>query len=282
MTKDLDTIQRFIFENADIRGQIVRLDSSLQTIINQHNYPTHISNLLGETLLAATLLASIIKFKGDLTVQYRGDGAVKMLVAKCSHDFHIRGLVQFDATASSETIKHEIGRGYLVVTIQQYDQVKPYQSIIPVNQLNIAHALEKYFAQSEQISTRLVFAVKNQRAAGMLLQLLPEKKSIHDREEFWQHAVKIGETITAEELLDLDNEIILHRLYHSDVVRLFEPQLIIFRCNCTQQKMEDAVKMLGYQDAMALIKEKQKIIVNCEYCNTEFAFDKVDVEAMFL
>lgn len=279
---NLDSIQRFIFENADIRGQIVRIDASFQAIIEKHQYSEQISRLLGETLIATALLTSIIKFKGELTLQFRSEGAVSMLVSKCSHDYKLRGLVQYDPTASDESIAHEIGRGNLVVTIQPYDKVSPYQSIIPVNQLSIAKCLEKYFAQSEQLSTRLVFASSPTRAAGMLLQLMPESsKASSNREEFWEHAVKIGETITPEELLELDNQDILYRLYHGEDIRLFDAEPVVFECNCSQQKMQEAVKTLGHQDALDLLKQKQQIVVTCEYCNEEYTFDKVDIEALF-
>lgn len=278
--KDSDTLQRFVFEHADIRGEIVHLSASYQAIMKQHLYPPIIQELLGEALLAVTLLTASIKFKGQLTLQFYGEEPITLLVAKSDHEFHIRGLAQFDEEALSSELDRAFREGKLIVTIEPDDKVAPYQSIIPLNGQSITNALEFYFAQSEQIPTRLWLATGQGVAAGMLLQLLPGKPS-EERERFWEHAVKIGETITNVELQQLNNETILHRLYHEEDLRLFDPTPVIFRCQCTLDRMQQAVRLLGEVDAMDMVRHNKEILVTCEYCNREFSFDAVDVASIF-
>ena len=278
---DTDTLQRFVFEHADIRGEIVHLSASYQAIMQQHQYPPIIQRLLGEALLAVALLSASIKFKGQLTLQFSGDAPIKLLVAKCDDEMHIRGLAQFDENALPADLEYAFYNGRLVVTIEQDDKVMPYQSIIPLNGRSITSGLELYFAQSEQIPTRIWLTTDHGVAAGMLLQLLPGLDS-EERERFWEHAVKIGETITDIELKQLDNLTILHRLYHEEDLRLFDPSPVIFRCHCSRDKMLQAVRLLGETEANDILKHNKEIVVNCEYCNREYAFDKVDIATLFV
>jgi len=279
-----DCIQRFIFEHADIRGEIVRLNKSFETITKQHDYPKVIHQLLGEALTTSLLLTATIKFSGTLTLQFQTDSEkpVKLLVARCDQDFNIRGLAQFNKALlkDKKTSAELLGDGQLVVTISQNNSVQPYQSIIALHHQGIAQSLENYFAQSEQLATRIWLASSEQSCAGILLQLLPEKTT-RERELFWEHAVRIGETITSEELLTLSNETILHRLYHDQDIRLFDTQPLQFKCHCSKARMENAIQTLGEQEAKLMLTEKQYITVTCEFCNSYFNFDKVDVATIF-
>ncbi|MGE3919562.1 MAG: Hsp33 family molecular chaperone HslO [Gammaproteobacteria bacterium] len=279
-----DCLQRFIFEHSDVRGEILRLNKSFKTITEQHYYPTLIRQLLGEALTTSILLTATIKFSGNLTLQFQtnNDRPVKLLVARCDQNFNIRGLVQFNESLLKDikTSTALLGEGQLVVTISPDNSVQPYQSIIPLHDQGIAQSLENYFAQSEQLATRIWLASSENSCAGILLQLLPEKAS-REREFFWEHAVRIGETITPEELLTLPSETILHRLYHDQDIRLFDTQPIQFKCHCSKKGMENAIRTLGEQEAMLLIDEKQCITVTCEFCNSYYNFDKVDVANIF-
>ncbi len=275
-----DSLQRFIFDHTDIRGEIVRLDKSFQTIMQQHHYPETIFNILGQTLAASVLMSAALKFKGQFTVQFQSGTAIKLLVAKCTQDFFIRGLAQYDE-ALLGTEKTLFTGGQLVVTVEPDDAVKPYQSIIPLTAEHISDNLENYFGQSVQIPTKLWLAVNSERAVGMLLQLLPSQtQTIEERETFWQHAVKLGETITDTELLTLDNETILHRLYHAENVRIFTADPISFRCNCSKKRMDNVIKMLGKKETDEIFETKQVIDITCEYCNSVYTYDRIDVAAL--
>lgn len=279
-----DCIQRFIFEHADIRGEIVRLNKSFTSITEQHDYPVIIQQLLGEALTTSILLTATIKFSGNLTLQFQSDSTtpVKLLVARCDQSFNIRGLAQFDIDLlkDQKNSAELLGDGQLVVTISPDNTVQPYQSIIPLHKEGITASLENYFAQSEQLATRIWLASSEHACAGILLQLLPEKTS-HEREMFWEHAVRISETITSEELLTLNNETILHRLYHDQDIRIFDSQSVQFKCHCNKERMLQAIQTLGEQEAMQMLAEKAFITVTCEFCSNHYNFDKVDVATIF-
>lgn len=280
-----DALQRFVFENTDIRGEIVRLDQSFQTIMQQHHYPDMIFKVLAETLMAAVLMSAGLKFEGQFTVQFQGKSAIKLLVAKSSknkhsEDFQIRGLAQYDETLLAQQGKLLVG-GELVVTVEPDNAVKPYQSIIPLNSESVAVNLENYFSQSVQIPTKIWLAVNQQCAVGMLLQLLPRQtQTMEDREIFWEHAVKLGETITDEELLTLENQQILRRLYHAEDVRLFTAEPVKFRCHCSKKRMDNVIKMLGKKETDEIFATKPVIDITCEYCNSVYSYDRIDVAAI--
>lgn len=276
-----DTMQRFIFEEADIRGQIVRLNNSFTEILEQHKYPDMVHHLLGEGLVATVLLSALIKYSGQLTLQFQSDGVIKLLLVKCNNHFDIRGLVQYDheKIAGITEVNQLLGTGKLVVTIEQ-PKAMNYQSIIPIENNSLSSSLESYFGQSEQLATRIWMAVDKHAAVGMLLQLLPEK-TVKDREDFWRYAVQMGETVTDKELLQWDNQTLLTRLYHEDDIRIFETEAVKFKCTCNAKRIENAIKMLGKKEATDILTEKQRIVVTCEFCNKEFTFDRVDVERIF-
>lgn len=278
--KSVDCLQRFMFENADIRGEIVHLDESYRNIIAQHHYPPEISKLLGEALVAVVLLGASIKFRGQITLQFQSDGPVKVLVVKCNDQMHIRGLVQMKHDAFVRSSNQLLGDGKLVVTVEYDSKVKPYQSIIPIFNDSIADSLECYFAQSEQLPTRMWLAVGEEQAAGMLLQLLP-RQTTAARENFWQHATKLGETVTADELLKLESDLLLHRLFHEETIRLYDAQPVQFKCSCNIQRMRNAIHLLGEEEAMDILRSKPQIVVTCEYCNYSYNFDQTAVADIF-
>lgn len=275
-----DFCQRFLFERHDIRGELVHLASSFQTIVAQHQYPSVIRQLLGESLVAVVLLAETIKFNGQITVQFQSDGPVSLLVAKCTHDGFIRGLVQWDDKITPIDVMTALGDGQLVVTIEYDQKTQPYQSIIPIHRQTVTQALEAYFNQSEQLPTRLYIHVTEQAALGMLLQAMPASLQ-SDNLEPWHEVTMLADTITQDELATLDSQTILHRLFHEHDVRLFDPKAIAFRCTCSQDRMREAIRMLGQAEAMAVIEEKQVIDVTCEYCNQSYAFSRMDIETLF-
>ncbi len=276
-----DELQRFLFENQHMRGEFVRLDTSLRHATEQHNYPKVIYNLLGETLLAAVLLSATIKFEGMLTIQLQSENEINLLVAKCSHDFKVRGLIQWDKTLNENLLPETLGPGQLIITIQPDSNAQAYQGIVAIrNQQSITEAIEEYFAQSEQLPTKLWLEVGDGHAAGMLLQTLPGPNS-QDREYFWEHATILGSTLTRQELLDLDNQTILQRLYPEESIRLFNADDVQFSCQCTIPRMENAIRIMGKAEALDILTTKQHLTVHCEYCNREYAFDRDAITNIF-
>lgn len=280
-----DIIQRFLFDNANVRGEVVRLTDSYQTIVSQHSYPESIKHLLGQILAVVSLLSATIKFKGRLTVQFQGKDPLKLLLAQCNNDFQLRALAQWQGNLSEEEVLTALKSGTLAIIINPDSSVNRYQGIVAWQGDSLTQSIEGYFQNSEQLPTRIWLAVNETTAAGLLLQRLPDEGSRKTKpvigDNDWEHIVHLSETITADELLHLNNQTILHRLYSQEEVRVFEPVPIIFKCTCSLARSENAILMLGKEEAEQELKDKQKIVVTCEFCNKEYTFDRVDVANIF-
>ena len=276
-----DNLQRFIFENASVRGEIVRLEDSYQEIMKRHTYPPVIYHMLGEALVAVALLTSIIKFKRRVTLQFRGNGKLKLLFAQCNHLFQLRGLAQWDGDFKEEDMAASIDQGILAIMMDpDIINGKRYQGIVAWQGQSLAQSIEGYFRDSEQLPTRLWIAVNKTHAAGLLLQILPKECPELYRNE-WEHLIHLTDTLTQKELLTWNNQTLLHRLYSEEDMRLFQSVPVKFQCTCSRERGENALLLLGYHETQQEIKEKQKIVVTCEFCNKEFNFDRVDIETIF-
>lgn len=278
---DNDLLQRFLFENAPVRGEIVHLNNSFQQVIEQHTYPPLIQQLLGEALAVVTLLSALIKGNGRLTLQFRGAGKLKLLLAQCDHLFNIRGIVQHEGELSPDELLEVQQQGVLAIMIDSDTKnASQYQGIVAWQGESLAQAIEGYFMQSEQLPTRLWLAVNETSAAGLLLQVLPQEKSEVFNNQ-WEHLTILTNTIKPAELVELGNAHILHRLYSQEEVRLFEGTPVTFRCTCSVKRCENAILVLGQEEAQQELEGKQTITVTCEFCNKEYHFDRVDVAAIF-
>ncbi len=279
---DKDILQRFLFENAQVRGEIVHLETSFQTIINQHNYPPILQKILGEMLVVVNLLCASIKFNGRVTVQFQGKGKLKLLLAQSTHELNMRGLAQWQGELSATELQAELKAGLLAITMDPQDSThNRYQGMVAWHGDSLAHSIEGYFIQSEQIPTRLWLAVDEQRAAGFLIQALPHDGMKDDESADWEHISLLTDTLTAHELLNLDHKTLLRRLYVEEDVRIFAPTPVSFRCTCSTQRSENALRMLGREEVDEELNQKQQVVVTCEFCNNEFVFDRVDIERIF-
>lgn len=281
-SKDRDTLHRFLFEEMPVRGEIAHLDSSWRAALEQIDYPPVIRDLLGEAMAAAVLLASSLKFEGGLTLQLQGGRPLTLLVVQCTSSLNLRGIAHWEGEEEglpAGSLRQLIGdEARMAVTIEQKDRAERYQGIVPLEGETLAECFESYFYRSEQLPTRIFLAANSGCAAGMLLQVLPGSESAQDD---WQHVTTLGETISANELLELDAPNILHRLYHEDDVRLFEGSPVSFRCSCTRERIADMLKSLGSEEVHGIIEEQGAVEVGCEFCGREYVFDKVDVEEVF-
>ena len=276
-----DSIQRFIFKNRAVRGCLVHLNESYQTITLQHHYPAVLSKLLGETLLGVILIASHFKQTGQTTLQFQGNGALKLLSARITADNAIRGLVRADPhLISMKNLTEALQNGQLTLSDEGRVAGQNYQSIIPVEEPSIAAALEHYFVRSEQVPTRFFLASTDKRAAGLLLQIMPSKDVTTAREDF-QHVCVLAETLKDSELLTLDFEEILKRLYHEEDLELFPASALHFGCNCSHQKMEQVVRSLGQKEAESILAEHAFIEVTCEFCNQIHQFGQADLAKIY-
>lgn len=277
-----DTAQRFIFENTDIRGELVTLQQSYQDIVEQHYYPEPIARLLGEFLAASVLLSSTVKFEGRLVLQARSTGDIPLLMVECSHEKIVRGLVRFSDDVISEDFDKQFSKGTLVITIEPLKGEK-YQGLVSMDANSLSGCLEAYFMQSEQLATRLLLQADGKTASGLLLQQLPMQVEIDEdeREQQWQHVLQLAQTLTAEEQLSLSHNDVLYRLYHQDHVRLFEEQPVTHRCSCSRERTEQALITVGLKELDTILQEDGEVTMNCEFCNHTYRFAADDIHGLF-
>ncbi len=274
-----DQFQRFIFEHSQVRGAWVQLGDSFREIINQAPYPESVRQLLGESLVASVLMSSTLKFKGTLSLQAAGEGALRTLMAECSHDRKIRGLARFDEQAiSGETLHELLGQSRMAITITP-DQGQRYQGVVPREADNLAGCLEEYFELSEQIATSLFLFADGNTAAGLLLQRLPGHTDEDD--DLWNRVNHLARTVEAEELLTLDSETLLHRLFHEETVRLFEPEPVEFRCSCSRERTLAALESIGKEECYSIIEEQGSINMDCQFCHANYRFNRNDIDHLF-
>jgi molecular chaperone Hsp33 len=281
-----DFTQRFLFDDSDIRGELVSLNNSYSHVLAKHTYPQPVAQLLGELLAAASLLIGTLKFDGLLILQTRSSGAVPMLMVECSSDGDVRGIARYDAEQISDTasMRELMPDGVMAMTIDP-KLGQRYQGIVDLDGETLADCLTAYFQTSEQLPTRFWLCADGLRARGFLLQQLPADRITDpdEREASWQHAMALADTLTVEELLSLDNETLLHRLYHEEALRLFEPRTIQFRCSCSRERSGRALISLGQADAEALVREHGgSVEIDCQFCNQRYLFDGADVLQLFI
>lgn len=280
LMKEADTLQRFIFEHANIRGEIVHIEKTYQDNMKQRHYPPMVKNLLGEALVSCLLLASSIKFEGSLNLQFQGDTRLPLILVQCDQDLNIRAFAQFTEHLEVIDYANAFLQGQMVLTIIQDKQTQTYQSMVPIQSTSMSENLMTYFAQSEQISTRVWLAVNEDMAAGMLLQLMPGQDTVQ-REQFWEYAVQLGQTVSEEELLTLDNATLIYRLYNETDIRIFESRPTRFQCRCTPEKMKQVITILGEAEAKELLQEQEVITISCDFCNQKYTFDSIDITMLF-
>lgn len=273
-----DVSQKFMIDTAHARGVIVHLTQSYQTILEKHDYPALIQQYIGEILLAAVLLLETIKLDGRMIIQFQSEQALKLLVAQINSEGQLRALAQWDRNADDAELQKAFSKGQLVITIFQKGRDEPMQSIVPLQGNTMTDALEFYFSQSEQLPTYFSFAVKSNMASGMLLQKMPENS---DENSHWKVIAEKFKTIDARELLYDNNISFLQHYFSEEDVRVFDVKKLQFHCGCSVEKMANAIYLMGEAEANLILKEKAEIVVNCDYCNAHFAFDREKVADIF-
>ena len=273
-----DTLRRFMLENAHVRGEWLHLDNTWQEMLSRADYPAFVKTVLGEALTAAVLLAATIKHDGSLTLQIRGDGPIHLLVIQATAEGTVRGLAQWSRDAEGLTLPALFGDAQLAITLESRTSNERYQSLIPLEGDTLSAALEAYFERSEQLPTRLWLMSDDTAAAGILLQRLPQDEV---NPEDWQRTSALLDTLTREELVHLEPEEVLYRLFHEEDVRLFEAKDISFHCGCSRERVETMLRSLGQAEADTILEEQGKIEIICEFCNANYTLDAVDTSLLF-
>lgn len=275
-----DSLQRFMFEHAAVRGSIVHLDSTWQAVLERREYPPLLRNMLGELMAAAALLAASLKFTGSIILQMQGEGPVKLLVVECMSDLTMRAMAHWEGEIVGASLDELVGAGRFVITIDPRDGGKTYQGIVAISGQSVADALEDYMSRSEQLETRMWLGADGNQAAGMLLQKMPGRDADPDPDA-WQRAVHFASTLKRKELLGLPAQQIIHRLYHEEDIRLFDPQAVNFYCPCSRERVAGMLRLLGHEEVQSMLSEQDAIEVACEFCNKHYMFDRVDAEQAF-
>lgn len=271
-----DHLQRLLLEQANVRCVVAHLDTVYSEVLQRGRYPDLLARLLGESLVVAALCSSGVKFEGRVSLQLRASGAVKLLMADCTDDGGLRGLARFDADALLAVREFsEIAQGgVLTMTVEPSGKGRMWQGIVPLEGNSMAEAIAGYFDQSEQLPTRVVLAVNESRAAGVLLQRLPGNA---DDDDGWNRVCRLIETVGDRELLETDSETLLHRLFHEETRRLFPARPLQFYCPCSRERVAQVLRGLGAEELDDIVESEGRVDVSCEFCNQSYSFDPLDV-----
>jgi molecular chaperone Hsp33 len=285
-----DQVRRFIFEGQPVRGHWAHLDSAWRELRAHRQYPPLVDELLGHAVAACTLLAATLKFRGTLTFQLQGDGIVNLLVAQCTDDNRMRAVARYDAQSLAAVATHsppgELFRqltgstGRVTVTVEAEEKSARYQGVVPLAGDSLAQSLEAYFASSEQLPTRVVLAADAERAAGMLVQKLPEPAAGSTRDA-WQEAQWGMQRLTPRMLLGGSLETDLAALFPGHDVRVFTGAPVEFECRCNPARVAGVLRALGSEEIREVLREQGSVTVTCEFCQRPYSFDSLDIEALF-
>lgn len=278
--KQSDSLQRFMFEHAAARGEIIHLDATWKAVLDRRDYPPALRTVLGELMAAAALLSATLKFSGSLIMQIQGGGPVRLLVVECGADLTMRAMAHWDGDlAEGAALPELVGEGRFVITIDPKKGRQTYQGIVDLEGGSVAAVLENYMQRSEQLDTRIWLAADSHGAAGMLLQKMPDGPEADT--DAWNRAALLGATVKPRELLDLPAREIIHRLFHEEDIRLFDSSPVHFGCTCSRERVANTLRMLGHDEVRSLLDEVGYIEADCEFCNHHYVFDAVDAEQIF-
>ncbi|TKB46672.1 Hsp33 family molecular chaperone HslO [Thalassotalea mangrovi] len=281
MNENFDVLNRYLFEQLHVRGEVVQLKQSFDDIIGSHDYPVEVTQLLGELLAATCLLTATLKFEGEISVQLQGDGPVAFAVINGNHKQQMRGVAQVNGPILRKSLTDLVGKATMVITIMP-KQGEKYQGIVALEGETLSECLEHYFATSEQLATRIWLSVDAEKrlAAGMLLQVLPDSDDKEQQLSDFEHISHLTATVKDEELFNLDAEQLLHRLYHQEKVRVFEPQAVSFQCSCSEDKCLAAITSLSRQEIEDHIEEYMSFDMTCDYCQKTYHFDRQKLQPL--
>ena len=313
----MSELHKFMFEGLPVRGMLVRLTDAWQEILRRRQeaggYPAAVTELLGEMAAAATLMQANIKFNGALVMQVQGDGPVKLMVAEVQPDLGLRATATVQGEVADDApLSHMVnvlGQGRCAITLDPKDRLpgqQPYQGVVPLygdrgeKLEKLSEVIEHYMLQSEQLDTRLVLAANDRMAAGLLIQRLPlqgeanlagsgvarrDEDQIGQNEDYNRIAM-LAASLKREELLELDAETILRRLFWEEDVRRFDPLTGVdgprFTCTCSRERVAGMLRSLGQDEVASILAEQGQVEVGCDFCGAHYRFDPVDAAQVFL
>ena len=301
-----DTILPFQLDNADVRGRVVRLDSVLQEVLRQHNYPTPVEALVAEAVLLTAMIGQTVKNRWKLSLQIRGDGPVRLIATdyyapkKKGDPAQVRAYASYDADQldMDATPYSLMGKGMFALLIDQGDGKQPYSGITPLAGASLASCAETYFAQSEQLPTRFVLAMAQDgdawRGGAVMLQHMPKASpfakgdaageggllsavDLLDGDDFenWNRATILLESVTPDELIgpEVSPDELLVRLFHEETPRIFDAQSVRFGCTCGPEKVKEAMSIYSAKDIGHMTTDEGTVTADCQFCGSHYVFD---------
>ncbi|MCK6263323.1 Hsp33 family molecular chaperone HslO [Vibrio sp. ZSDE26] len=278
-----NVLNRYLFEDLSVRGELVQVDEAYQQIISSKEYPLAVQKLLGELLVSTTLLTATLKFEGSITMQLQGDGPVSLVVINGDNEQRIRGVARHKGEIDDNASLHDlIGKGHLVITIEP-KKGERYQGVVGLEGDNLAEVLESYFERSEQLKTRLWIRTGEfegkPHAAGMLLQVMPDGTGSADD---FEHLEQLTDTVKNEELFSLEANELLYRLYNQEKVQIFTPQPVVFHCGCSRERSGAAIITVSQEELADIIATEGAVSLHCDYCGTNYSFNEEQVKELFV
>lgn len=294
-----DTLQKFIFDNAAVRGEFVDISATWREVLSRHDYPPAVQRVLGEMVAAAALLTANLKFNGSIIMQIHGDGPVRLLVVECDSELRLRATAKLNPDlpvaddAGLTALLNQHGKGRFIITLDPADKLpgqQPYQGIVPLDGDDVATVIEHYMLRSEQLDTKLWLAADDTVARGLLLQKLPyhggKAQAVpltqDEALETWNRAVLLGSTLKQQELLDTTIDVLMQRLFWEETIRVFDPVHPAFHCSCTREKVGNMLKMLGREEIDGVLEELGTVAINCDFCGQHYEYDPVDCAQLFV
>jgi molecular chaperone Hsp33 len=294
-----DLVQPFRIDPFALRGRLVRLGPAIDRILSQHAYPEPVAAMLGEAITLAVVLAGALKYDGIFTLQTKGDGPIRLMVADVSTSGALRGYAQYNAvkldaaltdpTVAVLSVPHLLGSGYIAFTVDQGEDTDRYQGIVELAGATLAECAQHYFRQSEQIQAGIKLSVGRAgargtwRAGGLMLQRVPPEGGYgviaDDVEDGWRRTMVLMSSATAEELVDpaLAPHRLLFRLFHEDGVRVYDTHPLEARCRCSRERIEGVLRLFSSNELEDMRKEGVTT-VTCEFCNQSYLFDEADID----
>jgi molecular chaperone Hsp33 len=294
-----DLVQPFRIEPFALRGRLVRLGPTIDRILSQHAYPEPVAAMLGEAITLAVLLAGALKYDGIFTLQTKGDGPIRLMVADVSTAGAVRGYAQYDAAKLEAALGEArggvasvpgfIGSGYIAFTVDQGEDTDRYQGIVELAGATLAECAQHYFRQSEQIQAGIKLSVGRAgrggtwRAGALMLQRVPPEGGYgviaDDVEDGWRRAMVLMSSATAEELVDPDlpPHGLLFRLFHEDGVRVYDIHPLEARCRCSRERIEGILRLFS-SDELEDMRKEGVTTVTCQFCNQSYLFHEADLD----
>jgi molecular chaperone Hsp33 len=311
-----DLVQPFQIDPFALRGRLVRLGPAIDRILSQHAYPEPVAAMLGEAITLAVLLAGALKYDGVFTLQTKGDGPIRLIVADVSTDGAVRGYAQYDvakldaamaeaapagtasagASTAALSVPRLLGKGYIAFTVDQGEDTDRYQGIVELSGATLADCAQHYFRQSEQIQAGIKLAVARTgtdpagsgvawRAGGLMLQRVPPEGGYgviaDDVEDGWRRSMVLMSSATAGELVDpeLTPHRLLFRLFHEDGVRVYDTHPLEARCRCSRERIETILRAFPADEIDDMAKDRVTT-VTCEFCSTRYTFEAAEISRL--